>query len=58
MSDERSPVRKQLAAALENEDVAMVVMHQETDVPVEVAEAIVEQGLPVHVVGEGNDDHA
>lgn len=28
-------------------------MHRETEVPAEVVEVVVERGMPVHLVGEG-----
>lgn len=47
--------RKALAEALELGEVDAVFMHRETVVPTEIAEAVVEQGLPVHLVGGGEE---
>lgn len=42
---------KALGRRLRSGDFQAVFMHRETDVPAEVAEAVVEHGLPVHLAG-------
>ncbi|MEV8399162.1 hypothetical protein [Streptomyces niveus] len=52
MAEDGISSRRALAEALQSGEVDAVFMHRETRVPEEVVEAAVEQGMPVHLVGE------
>lgn len=54
-AEETRSVRGDLAAALEQGDVAEVVISESSDVPPVIAEAVV-RGTPVHMVEEDDED--
>lgn len=52
MCEEQNPVLEKLAEVLNSGEVGAVFMHRQTNVPAVVAEAVVEQGVPVHLVDD------